>query len=486
MGSSEDSRTSICRRLRIIGSPYAQARNQARRRAHAARSRLRCAHLRGQLCRSRGGARARVKRRSVLVVDRYEIGERQTSACGIPTAWLTALGLQESLQQTFGELVIHTPYATARLRSAVDVLDVRLPHAVLVALGSGRHLVRVRDRHGVREARLCGPYGPRRDPRAADRRCARLAARARRRRRTSSRPMHCCRAGSKSTRSAPERISRSGSTARTCPPATAGGFRPTTSFGSASGRSTRGITCASRRCGWRSDLDADTVRYQGNWIPHALRDATEDGVFFAGDSAGHCLPLTAEGIRTALYFGLACGRELRAVRRRRAVSSAGARPLPRLLRLSRAAVPLDAAGAAAGPAGRTAGAGRVVARDAGQALRRLVLRALPERRAPGFRRLRCSWASRGPRGAGGIRSRRQRFRRLRSCARFLRSRAWPITRIVRAEDARLPALSVIRSVDPVGAWRPKACWTTRPWAVGRRRRTSRRRRSSRRDRGRVP
>ena len=36
-------------------------------------------------------------------------------------------------------------------------------------------------------------------------------------------------------------------------------------------------------------------------------------MFFAGDSAGHCLPTTAEGIRTALYFGLACGRELRAV-----------------------------------------------------------------------------------------------------------------------------------------------------------------------------
>src|SRR5205823_12009541 len=61
------------------------------------------------------------------------------------------------------------------------------------------------------------------------------------------------------------------------------------------------------------DLRADRVRYQGNWIPHALRDATEDEVFFVGDSAGHCLPLTAEGIRTALYFGLACARELRAV-----------------------------------------------------------------------------------------------------------------------------------------------------------------------------
>jgi flavin-dependent dehydrogenase len=61
------------------------------------------------------------------------------------------------------------------------------------------------------------------------------------------------------------------------------------------------------------DLDREPVRYQGNWIPHRLRAATDDGVFFVGDSAGHCLPLTAEGIRTALYFGIACGRELRAV-----------------------------------------------------------------------------------------------------------------------------------------------------------------------------
>jgi menaquinone-9 beta-reductase len=62
-----------------------------------------------------------------------------------------------------------------------------------------------------------------------------------------------------------------------------------------------------------TDVGSERVRYQGNWIPHALRPATEDGVFFAGDSAGHCLPLTAEGIRTALYFGIAVGRELRSV-----------------------------------------------------------------------------------------------------------------------------------------------------------------------------
>ena len=52
----------------------------------------------------------------VLMIDRYEIGERQTSACGIPTAWLEQLDLQGSLQQTFGELVIHTPYKTVNYR----------------------------------------------------------------------------------------------------------------------------------------------------------------------------------------------------------------------------------------------------------------------------------------------------------------------------------------------------------------------------------
>jgi flavin-dependent dehydrogenase len=62
-----------------------------------------------------------------------------------------------------------------------------------------------------------------------------------------------------------------------------------------------------------TDERSPAERYQGNWIPHRFRDAIEDGVFFVGDSAGHCLPLSAEGIRTSWYFGIACGRELAAV-----------------------------------------------------------------------------------------------------------------------------------------------------------------------------
>src|SRR5713101_3723505 len=52
----------------------------------------------------------------VLMIDRYDVGERQTSACAAPTDWLTNLGLGASIRQTFGELVIHTRHADARYR----------------------------------------------------------------------------------------------------------------------------------------------------------------------------------------------------------------------------------------------------------------------------------------------------------------------------------------------------------------------------------
>src|SRR3954447_5769476 len=45
----------------------------------------------------------------VLVLDRYEIGERQTSACAAPTEWLRNLGLEGSIRQTFDSLLVHTP-----------------------------------------------------------------------------------------------------------------------------------------------------------------------------------------------------------------------------------------------------------------------------------------------------------------------------------------------------------------------------------------
>jgi flavin-dependent dehydrogenase len=86
--------------------------------------------------------------------------------------------------------------------------------------------------------------------------------------------------------------------------------------------------------------------FQGGWFPHRLRPAADERTFFAGDSAGHCIPLSGEGIRTAFYFGISAGREVRAVlegrkprtralRDHAAFSAAHARPYAAALALQR-------------------------------------------------------------------------------------------------------------------------------------------------------
>lgn len=61
------------------------------------------------------------------------------------------------------------------------------------------------------------------------------------------------------------------------------------------------------------DLGLAPARYHGTYFPAGLREPTVGRVFAVGDAAGHCLPLTAEGIRPALYFGDQCGRLVHAV-----------------------------------------------------------------------------------------------------------------------------------------------------------------------------
>src|ERR1700753_1125101 len=48
----------------------------------------------------------------VLIVDRYEIGERQTSACAAPTEWIDNLGLSSPIRQTRDTRVVPRPEAT--------------------------------------------------------------------------------------------------------------------------------------------------------------------------------------------------------------------------------------------------------------------------------------------------------------------------------------------------------------------------------------
>jgi flavin-dependent dehydrogenase len=279
----------------------------------------------------------------VLVIDRYEIGERQTSACGIPTLWLEALNLQDSLRQTFDELVIHTPHTTVRYRlpwtfstfdygTLCDVLADQGSFAFETAKVDGRTGETVHtDRGEIHAPLIVDALGWRRVLGAGENIQPPDAL--------LSRGLEVHPGGSGSDMEV--WIDRS------YVPAGYGWSFP------AADELRIGIGSFDPRFHVRDptvrlagDLDRPAVRYQGNWIPHALRDATEDGVFFAGDSAGHCLPLTAEGIRTALYFGIACGRELRgvidgrqdratALRRYHAFSAAHARPFRWMLRVQR-------------------------------------------------------------------------------------------------------------------------------------------------------
>lgn len=56
-----------------------------------------------------------------------------------------------------------------------------------------------------------------------------------------------------------------------------------------------------------NEFGLKTGSVHGGVFPHESREPVIGEIFMVGDSAGHCLPLTGEGIRTAIYFGEVCG-----------------------------------------------------------------------------------------------------------------------------------------------------------------------------------
>ncbi|MEA2439457.1 MAG: hypothetical protein QOH76_881 [Thermoleophilaceae bacterium] len=245
----------------------------------------------------------------VLMIDRYEIGERQTSACAAPTGWLEALGLETSMRQTFSELVIHTPYGTSRYslpwtfstfdyRTLCELLHEQNDVEFETAKVNGRtgRVVHT-DRGDLSAPLVVDALGWKRvlgehvqPPDAA-----------------LSRGLEVHPSGTSSELEI--WIDR-----RYVPAGYGWSFPARDELRIGVGSFDPRFHVKDTTVELASDLGRPAERYQGNWIPHRLREAvSDDGMFFAGDSAGHCLPLTAEGIRTALYFGIALGRELRAV-----------------------------------------------------------------------------------------------------------------------------------------------------------------------------
>jgi menaquinone-9 beta-reductase len=264
----------------------------------------------------------------VLVLDRYEIGERQTSACGIPTDWLARLGLMDAERQRFDTLVMHTPHGTSRYKLpwTFSTFDYReICRLLWRDCDASFETAKVNGRAAGVDFLS--------DSESKSTRCEGAIAIE----------------TDRGTISAPLVVDALGWRRML---ATGDGYQPPDAPLSRGlevhpgGESEDLAIWIDRKYvpagyGWSfpardelrigigsfdprfhvkdttveltRDLGKEPNEYQGNWIPHELRTATEGGVFFVGDSAGHCLPLSAEGIRTALYFGIALGRELRGV-----------------------------------------------------------------------------------------------------------------------------------------------------------------------------
>ena len=257
----------------------------------------------------------------VLVVDRYEIGERQTSACAAPTEWLEAMGVGESLRQTFETLVIHTPRTTARMRlpwtfSTFDYrelcellwaqCDAQFEIAKVEGRANGAGAI---DAGGDRPIAVDTDRGVLRAPLVVDALGWRRVL-----------------ASSGDGYQPPDAPLSRGLEVHPwgasdeleiwidrgyVPAGYSWSFPAADEVRVGVGSFDPRFHVKEPTVRLAADIDREAVRYQGNWIPHKLRAAAEGAVFFVGDSAGHCLPLTAEGIRTAFYFGIACGRGLR-------------------------------------------------------------------------------------------------------------------------------------------------------------------------------
>jgi flavin-dependent dehydrogenase len=255
----------------------------------------------------------------VLVLDRYEIGERATSACAAPTPWLHAMGVAASIRQELADMTFTTPHGSVRYRlpwswSAFDYRELCLE--LWGQCGEARfETAKVEGRGHEADGAIAvhTDRGTLRAPLVVDALGWRRVL-GRRGYQPPDAPLSRGlevhpRTGPLAPDDALDVWVERGLVRRGYGWRVPAGGEARVGVGSYEPR--HHVREPTVRLAER--LEVEAVRYQGNWFPHRLREPVEDGVLFVGDSAGHCFPLSGEGIRTAFYFGIAAGRELRAV-----------------------------------------------------------------------------------------------------------------------------------------------------------------------------
>jgi flavin-dependent dehydrogenase len=255
----------------------------------------------------------------VLVVDRYEIGERATSACAAPAPWLHAMGVAGAIRRELPAMTFSTPHGAVRFRLPWSwaAFDYAALCAGLWAQGGAARFAtaKVEGRAAGGEEQEIVVRTDRGDLRAP------FVVDALGWRRVLSAP-HYQPPGAPLSRGLEVHPHTDAEAEGDALDVWVERDLVRRGYGwrvPAGGEARIGVGSYDPRRHVKEStvalagrLQADAVRYQGNWFPHRLRPAVEDGVFFVGDSAGHCFPLSGEGIRTAFYFGIAAGREIRA------------------------------------------------------------------------------------------------------------------------------------------------------------------------------
>lgn len=247
--------------------------------------------------------------RRVLVVDQYPIGSHQMSACGTPLATARAVGAEASILETHPDLVLHAgrriirfplrdPYVTFDYRVFCQAMAAQTDAEVWQARATSVHANRIETTNGS--------------------------------------------ATSKYVVNASGWRSLLQETNEAAPPGQSMGYALETELplrwddpglhffflkqyvpnGYAwifpCGATTRfGVGSFSKELKLRKALVSFLDRYglkvgdtHGGVLAIARRAPLHNGVFLVGDAAGQCLPVTGEGIRTAIFHGIHCGRAI--------------------------------------------------------------------------------------------------------------------------------------------------------------------------------
>ena len=248
----------------------------------------------------------------VLVVDRLEIGDGETSASAVPLACLERLDLVHHAQQVHRDIVLHVgdrvhtmrlfDFATFDYRALCEEMFARSGAEFLRARihSSGDGVVRTSAGHLtapiVVEAagwRTSAPKGDAREQARAGRRSFGVEARQPFR----GEGLHFY-VGPGHGRRMFSWVFPAGDHVRA-------GLAAYDGRSSLSGDLERFLE--------RHDLGVPRVTH-GGYFTSRFGEPVRDGMFVVGDAAGHCLPVSGEGIRPALVFGQLAGRLAERVR----------------------------------------------------------------------------------------------------------------------------------------------------------------------------